>query len=189
MPKIIENIEENIFNAVIKLISQHGYNSTNMKMIAKEAGIAVGTLYNYYSDKEELTTTVIYKSWLDTLRVLDEITKEKDDVLAKINNFVITLYIEFCKRKGIGNELINKNIFKEKMLEEMLQQIKCKLKTNFETLLLELENKTGSEFSSQYKSRLIETIILTTINLANTYENKEKENIIFLKEFLSKLLI
>lgn len=185
MPKIIENIEENISNAVIKLISQHGYNSTNMKMIAKEAGIAVGTLYNYYSDKEELTTTVIYKSWLDTLRVLDEITKEKNDISTKINNFVITLYTEICKRKGIGNELINKNIFKKEILEE----INLKLKTNFETLLLELENKKESKLNSEYKSRLIDAIILTIINLANTYENKDEENIIFLKEFLSKLLI
>ena len=46
MPKIIKNLEENIFNAAFELFSEYGYQDVDMKMIAKKVGIAVGTLYN-----------------------------------------------------------------------------------------------------------------------------------------------
>jgi len=36
MPKIIEGIEQNIYNAAYELFSKKGYESVNMKMVASE---------------------------------------------------------------------------------------------------------------------------------------------------------
>lgn len=37
----------------------------NMRMVARECNIALGTLYNYYSDKNELLITTVESVWID----------------------------------------------------------------------------------------------------------------------------
>ncbi|MCX7988302.1 MAG: TetR/AcrR family transcriptional regulator, partial [Thermodesulfovibrio sp.] len=46
--------KKRIVEAAIKIFSQHGYNGTTIRMIAKEAGISVGGVYLYFKNKEEL---------------------------------------------------------------------------------------------------------------------------------------
>ena len=59
-----EQREENIksvFEAVIKLSANKGFDSLTMKSIAKEAGIGEATIYNYFPKKETLLTD--YLDW------------------------------------------------------------------------------------------------------------------------------
>ncbi|HHU92132.1 MAG TPA: TetR/AcrR family transcriptional regulator, partial [Halanaerobiaceae bacterium] len=51
MPKIIDNIEQKIYENALSLFAAKGYNQVSMKNVAEASGIAVGTLYNYYSNK------------------------------------------------------------------------------------------------------------------------------------------
>ena len=46
--------KEAIFNATIKLITENGFDATPMSLIAKNAGVAAGTIYLYFKNKEEL---------------------------------------------------------------------------------------------------------------------------------------
>ncbi len=43
-----------ILNTVLKLVNKEGFYHLSMKNVAKEAGIAAGTTYLYFSSKEEL---------------------------------------------------------------------------------------------------------------------------------------
>ncbi|MCP4675600.1 MAG: TetR/AcrR family transcriptional regulator [Deltaproteobacteria bacterium] len=43
-----------IIEAGIRQFSEQGYHSTSSKKIAREAGIAVGSFYNYFKDKKQL---------------------------------------------------------------------------------------------------------------------------------------
>ena len=45
---------DDILKATLKLIVQHDLEHTSMDMIAKEAKVGMGTIYNYFSSKEEL---------------------------------------------------------------------------------------------------------------------------------------
>ena len=45
---------EKILEAALKLFTEKGIDSTSTGSIAKEAGIATGTVFNYFSNKEEL---------------------------------------------------------------------------------------------------------------------------------------
>ena len=54
MPKIINNLEENILSAARRLVAEQGYAAVTMRAIAKECGIAVGTFYNYYPSKDAM---------------------------------------------------------------------------------------------------------------------------------------
>jgi AcrR family transcriptional regulator len=49
-----ENKTAQIFSATLKLVANMGVAGITMRQIASEAGIATGTLYIYFKDKEEL---------------------------------------------------------------------------------------------------------------------------------------
>jgi len=53
--KFIFNEKENIIlDAAVKLVSSQGYDKTSVAEIAKEAGIGKGTVYLYFSSKDQL---------------------------------------------------------------------------------------------------------------------------------------
>ncbi|HXV99925.1 MAG TPA: helix-turn-helix domain-containing protein, partial [Anaerolineae bacterium] len=43
-----------IFKATLKLITSRGFHATPMSLIAEEAGVAAGTIYLYFKNKEDL---------------------------------------------------------------------------------------------------------------------------------------
>ena len=57
--------KEDILKASRELIRKKGHNSINMRSVADEANIAVGSIYNYFKSKEELTIAVIVSVWFD----------------------------------------------------------------------------------------------------------------------------
>jgi len=60
MPKIVnkEQMKEDILKASLSAFLKYGFHKATMEKIAKEAGIAKGTLYLYFSSKEELTQSI-----------------------------------------------------------------------------------------------------------------------------------
>lgn len=66
MPRTKQAFEEmrlksstHIMETALKLFSEKGYHSTSISMIAKEAGIAAGLMYNYFTSKEELLEKIM----------------------------------------------------------------------------------------------------------------------------------
>lgn len=184
MPKIIENIEEKIFNAVVLLIRKHGYSAINMRMIAKESGIAVGTLYNYYSDKEALTTTVVYLSWKETLKTLESILKKDKAPREKLHLFLENLYREINLRRGIGNELMKHDLYKD----EKFMEIQSTYTEIFQRLLKELGDAEGTSFKEAFRKRIQKNLMTITINLVHEFPEEDQENIEHLKKVADQLL-
>lgn len=45
---------ERIFKATEELLATQGFHGISMSLVAKEAGVAAGTIYRYFSDKDDL---------------------------------------------------------------------------------------------------------------------------------------
>jgi len=114
VPKIINNLRSKISRAAYQLFSEKGYSAVSMKIVAEETGIAVGTLYNYYTNKEELFIKVIEEKIKNHKKIFDKyLQKEELD----LEMFITHLYDEINKSKGVIDEVIKKNInSKEKKL-------------------------------------------------------------------------
>ncbi|WP_373897596.1 TetR/AcrR family transcriptional regulator [Haloimpatiens sp. FM7315] len=59
--KAVENRENDILNAAIKIFSERGYNAARTCDIAKEAGVSEGTVFRYFKNKDELLHKVMIK--------------------------------------------------------------------------------------------------------------------------------
>lgn len=53
-PKLVGERREQIVRAAVKLFSEQGYYSTTIQQIAREAGISVGLVYQYFRDKDDV---------------------------------------------------------------------------------------------------------------------------------------
>lgn len=177
MPKIIDGIEDKIFSSAFNLFSQHGYKNVDMKIIAKSSGIAVGTLYNYYPNKQTLFLNVFNKSWIETFEKLDNIIYSKGQKKFKINSFVEILYKEIFERKGMGKHLIKSSNLKNEEID-----IKKELLTRVKKIIS--ENEKDENLKCKYEERLLETILVTFIAMMNEHSKEYEKNIDYLSSFL-----
>ena len=58
--QIRQESKHKIMDAAFKLIVKNGYEATSIAMIAREAGVAKGLLYNYFSSKQDLLEQLVY---------------------------------------------------------------------------------------------------------------------------------
>lgn len=75
MPKLIKNAKELILETSEKLLFQVGYKDFKIREIARRCGIASGTIFNYFTNKEMLITAIMARDW-DNLLV--DIKRECD---------------------------------------------------------------------------------------------------------------
>lgn len=57
--KIADKKRRRIITVAIKEFAETGYTATNINHIAKEAGISIGSLYSYFSSKEDLFLAMV----------------------------------------------------------------------------------------------------------------------------------
>ena len=60
-----EESRERILEAALSLFARHGYERTSVRMIAGEAGVAQGLMYNYFPGKEALLRAIFERGMGD----------------------------------------------------------------------------------------------------------------------------
>lgn len=76
MPKIITGLRERLLEAAERQLITSGYASMTIRMVAKECNVAVGTVYNYFSGKEEFAASVLLERWKKALEDIDAVAAE-----------------------------------------------------------------------------------------------------------------
>lgn len=72
MPKIIENVKEQLLSEARRQIEERGYAQTTVRSVAAACGIAVGTVYNYFPSKDMLIASFVVADWFEATKDLTE---------------------------------------------------------------------------------------------------------------------
>lgn len=184
VPKIIDNIEQKIYENALALFAARGYNQVSMKDVAEASGIAVGTLYNYYSNKMDLFLNVFEEHINQVYTKLREIIeKDKEPV-----EFITVLYDEFVKISGFSEELVKGNILHEN--NDLISKIRDKLVDKTRNLVEKIR-KNHEEFNLDFfrenEQRVIRLILLAVIDFAREFPEEREENIAFIKSLIKKI--
>ena len=67
MPKVIENLHDDILRVAKEMLLAEGYQKFTMRRVAAGCHIAVGTLYNYFSSKDVLAANIMLLDWLQEM--------------------------------------------------------------------------------------------------------------------------
>lgn len=109
--KVIKNGEERkheILYIAKELFIEKGYENTSIVNILEKVGIAKGTLYYYFTSKEEILDAIIDRISEKIFYKAQEISKDPSlSVQEKILGVVMSLNIEDDKEKKIVNNIHN----------------------------------------------------------------------------------
>ena len=89
MPKIIENLREQLLAEAEKQVTQQGYTNTTMRSVASACGVGVGTVYNYFESKEMLIATFVFEHWKKYLCYME--TLPTDDAKLRLGGIYDSL--------------------------------------------------------------------------------------------------
>ena len=74
--------------AALELFSEKGYHHVSMKAIAKRAEFALGTIYRFFSNKEDLYKAAMREKAGEYHRTLTDVLSGEQDVLAALNAYI-----------------------------------------------------------------------------------------------------
>ena len=63
-----DTLRDTLLNLARNIADTQGIDAVNIRAIAQRAGIATGTMYNYFSNKEEILLALTEEYWKQTLR-------------------------------------------------------------------------------------------------------------------------
>ena len=79
---------QEILSTALFLFSEKGYHNVSMHEIAKEAEFAIGTLYNFFQNKEDLYKALVLEQSDRFEHAITEAIKEPGDEVEKLKNYI-----------------------------------------------------------------------------------------------------
>ena len=190
MSKKIINLQDKILQVASNLFRENDYQSVDMRRIAKDAGTAVGTIYNYFPNKETLYVAFFKGSWINTLQNLESITNSQQDPIERVIAFVFELYRGKEERKHLSKEIIFKTLSQCENKNALID-MKKEWRTTISSLMLKIleENKKlrSFEFDEIYYQELIDSIIFSALTVDDFSTDKEKLKS-YIRQYIYKLL-
>ena len=78
MPKIIENLQSRLIAETRHQIETIGYAATTIRSVAAECGVGVGTVYNYFSSKDELAAAYLLEDWSNCIAAIEAVCEDAE---------------------------------------------------------------------------------------------------------------
>jgi hypothetical protein len=145
MPKIIEDIKENILIETRRQIQEYGYSKVTIRSIASALSVGVGTIYNYYSSKDMIVATFMVNDWIKCLDEIKNMVNSSSDnikiIYDKFNQFISEHSMLFHDELAEKNYALTANKW-HKVLTKQIADI----------IIVECENSSvdDKEFLSLY---------------------------------------
>lgn len=97
-----ETVSEAILDATEELAAEVGAADASLQAIAQRAGIAVGTIYNHFQDRNELFIELFERRRSEFVAALDEAAKRtaREGFEAQLNAYVYAVFAYFDKRRA-----------------------------------------------------------------------------------------
>jgi len=79
---------QQIIEAAVKVIAENGYYASQVSKIAKEAGVADGTIYLYFKNKEDVLVSVFEEKMGQFIEKIAKVTSEQPNAKEKLKSLI-----------------------------------------------------------------------------------------------------
>lgn len=178
--------KELIRTAAVKIIADEGFFAATTDKIAKEAGVAVGTIYNYFSGKEDILNYIFDVEYQKRYELYQKIKNSQADPLFKIKELLHFHFNEIQKEPHII-----KIILAEKITASRNQLISFEKFAKLSSILSEIITEgIDKGYLKKCDPKIISILIFSFIEaimgeFLATKDNRLLENSI--KEFINLL--
>jgi len=97
IPKLIENVKDRLLAETDRQLQEVGYNAMTVQSIAKACGVGVGTVYNYFSSKDEIVIACVAAAWMkriDKIRTVAQYARTYEAVVHCIYDQILLFGVE-----------------------------------------------------------------------------------------------
>ncbi|MEK4486665.1 TetR/AcrR family transcriptional regulator [Psychrobacillus sp. FSL H8-0484] len=178
-----------IIDAAIIVIAENGYHQSQVSKIAKEAGVADGTIYLYFKNKEDILISVFEEKMEMFANNLQEIIKEDVSASEKLYKMIENHFKVLASNHHLATvtqlELRQSNLALRLRINAILKNYLVFL----ETILKEGIEK--GEFENNLDIRLARQMVFGTIDETTTtwVMNEYKYSLVDLTEKVHRLLL
>lgn len=110
-----KNPSEKIKEATLNLLAKNGYDAISMRIIAKEANVALGQLTYYYRTKEKLILSVVTEALDVFFYELKENVENFEDKIEGIEIYFDKLMVEDNSTIKVLVNLVSQSVWNEKL--------------------------------------------------------------------------
>jgi AcrR family transcriptional regulator len=93
---------EELIAAALKLFGERGFAKTNVKDVAREAGVSKGTVYLYFKNKEELLLAAVQRSVIPILDFGDEYEIDSDESASDILRWLVHKWVDEFEKRNVA---------------------------------------------------------------------------------------
>ncbi|RPI68675.1 MAG: TetR family transcriptional regulator, partial [Ignavibacteriales bacterium] len=119
---------EKIIETAFKLFSQKNYHEVMMEDVARLTSVAKGTVYNYFSSKEELYFSIMKQRMEKLTSSLKEKTEYENNSVDSLRSFVTHLYMFMMKHQNFFLMYRKENLHKDSDICAELKLLEFKLR-------------------------------------------------------------
>ena len=144
---VFDNISEekrrSVLNAASIEFAAFGYSAANINTIAKKAGVSIGSIYKYFSTKENLFLTICAQSVTLLTKTLDAVMREEGTFYEKVETLLRIIQVHSREQS------VMINLYNEITTEgnkELVTKLTCQMEsvsTRCYALMIEEGQKTG----------------------------------------------
>jgi TetR/AcrR family transcriptional regulator, fatty acid metabolism regulator protein len=169
---VVNNLKRNkpkykqIIDAAVIAIAENGYHQAQVSKIAKQAGVADGTIYLYFKNKEDILISVFEEKMSLFVENLSDIIKEDQTATQKLEKMIENHFTVLANDRHLATvtqlELRQSN-------KEIRLKINAVLK-EYLTLLdqIIIEGVNNGEFDAELDLRITRQMIFGTVDEIST---------------------
>jgi TetR/AcrR family transcriptional regulator, fatty acid metabolism regulator protein len=102
------NKEQRILEAAVTVFAQDGYHRSKISVIAEEAGVAIGSVYVYFKNKEAILQRIFADLWTHFSTELEIRYHRKDlNSIEKLDAMIDLVFDEFIHNPDLGIVFVN----------------------------------------------------------------------------------
>ncbi|MCC6160404.1 MAG: TetR/AcrR family transcriptional regulator [Deltaproteobacteria bacterium] len=103
---VAKDKHERILKAAVKIFAKHGFHNSKISQIAKEAGVADGTIYLYFKNKDDILINLFEKKIDAAIQDFNASLVGLRDPIEKLRTFIIR-YAEYMEKHQALAEVIS----------------------------------------------------------------------------------
>lgn len=180
---------ERILNAAIEVIGQKGYHEAKIKDISDVAGVAEGTIYNYFTNKKDLLVSIFKVKLEDYTKLANSELEKTDNPIEKLKILINYHFRFMCENPSLAHVF---QVQLRKNDPDIREKLKKDLK-NYFTIIdnVILEGIKKGSFRKDINVQLAREMFFGTLNevVISWLFSKRKWNIYQYNEELCNMFI
>jgi TetR/AcrR family fatty acid metabolism transcriptional regulator len=126
-----------IRNAAIRVFARKGFHATRAEEIAEEAGIAVGTIYNYFESKARILLSVFEREFEEEVALYESLAKRGMSIQERFREILRAHFERLASSRDLAMVLVRERYNGTGEIGEAMAQMHRKMLDRTERLIQE----------------------------------------------------